>query len=599
MKHIIVFFAVLSLLLTACGSDSAVQGSVPQEASAPGSTPTVTMPDVSSLFTDRDYRTDYTLDTTITLSGSTASVDGKGAAVSGSTITITDEGVYLITGTLENGMIIVDTDKQSKVQLVLDGAQIQSNTSAAVYVRQADKVFITTAQDSQNILSNGGTFEAIDENNIDAAIFSKDDLTLNGSGSLTVTSPAGHGIVSKDELTVTGGSYHIQAAAHGLNGKDNVCVDGSVLTIHAGKDGIQADNDADAALGFVYIASGSLQIEAEGDGISASSCVCIDGGSFDILTGGGSVNGEVHTSDNWGHMGGMRPGNIGGRPGGMGGKGDRVPDNIGSTGTAETTAEDSTSIKGIKAATVLLINDGSFTIDSADDALHSNGDLTVNGGIFSVSSGDDGLHADAALRISAGTITITESYEGLEGLSITLSGADVTLKASDDGLNAAGGNDQSGFGGSRGGDRFAANADSFILISGGTLFVDASGDGIDSNGNLTVTGGYTIVEGPTGGGNGPLDYAGSASISGGTLIVTGSIQMAQSITADGQGVLGLSVGNQTGGTAWKLLDTQGNVILFGQPAKAYSCLVISCPDMISGETYTIQVGDISGQMTAE
>ena len=275
-------------------------------------------------------------------------------------------------------------------------------------------------------------------------------------------------------------------------------------------------------------------------------------------------------------------------PGGMGGM-EGVTD----------TAEDSTSIKGIKAATQLLINGGTFTIDSADDALHANGDLTVNGGSFTIATGDDGFHADAALTVAGGTVTITKSYEGLEGLSITLSGGDITLKASDDGLNAAGGNDQSGFGGFRGGDMFAADPDSFIVISSGRLFVDADGDGIDSNGDLTVTGGYTLVEGPVNGGNGPLDYGGTASISGGTLMVTGSIQMAQSITPNGQGVLGISVGNQSGGTAWELLDGSGNVILSGTPAKAYSCIILSCPKIISGETYTLKVGTVSGEIEAD
>lgn len=552
--------------------------------------------DTTQLFTDRDRDASYNASKSaqISLQGTVATCSSDAVRISGSTVTITDEGTYVLTGNLVNGMIVVDADKEDKVQLVLAGVTIHSETSAPIYVLQADKVFITLQEGSTNTLSNGGSFVAIDENNIDAVIFSKDDITLNGTGSLSVSSPTGHGIVSKDELTVTGGNYTITTASHGLCGKDSVSIADATMVIDAGKDGIQADHDEDAALGFVYIADGSFTIEAEGDGISASSVMQIDGGSFSIITGGGSVNAEQKTSEDWGGFGG--PGGMGGRPGGMGGRpGDG---GFGGNSSATTTEEDSASIKALKASADLFINDGSFVIDAADDAVHSNANVVIGGGNLTIATGDDGFHADAKLTIAAGTISISESYEGLEGLCIEITGGDITLAASDDGLNAAGGNDESGFGGFRGGDMFAANADSYITISGGTLFANAAGDGIDSNGNLTVSGGYTVVEGPTNGANGPLDYAGSASISGGTLVVTGSMQMAQSIAADGQGILGVSVGNQSGGTKIELIDAKGNVLIALQPSKAYSCVVVSCPGMVSGETYTLNVGTLTGELQA-
>lgn len=610
MKKVLALLLVLSLLLAGCAEKDTPQagGTQPDEplktigpssGTADTAEPSSVL-DTSKLFTDRDYQTGYNNGIDIVFSGSIVTCSGSGVTVNGSTVTITAEGTYILSGTLDNGMVIVDTDKQTKVQLVCSGVSIHSDTSAPLYIRQADKVFLTLAEGTENSLSNGGSFKAIDENSIDSVIFSKEDLTINGSGSLNVTSPAGHGIVSKDELTITGGQITVQSASHGITGKDNVCIDGAAVSIFSGKDGIQADIDEDESLGFVYIANGSFTIEAAGDGISTSSQLQINGGSFDIVTGGGSVNGEAHTSENWGNMGGGRPGGMGGgRPGGMGGN---RPGSMGggSKGSSPDTVteEDSTSIKGIKSASGLVINNGTFRIDSADDAIHSNANITVNGGSFTIATGDDGFHADAALTINAGTVSITESYEGLEGLSILLAGGDITLVASDDGLNAAGGNDESGFGGFRGGDMFAASPDSYIIISGGTLFVNASGDGIDSNGDLTVTGGNTVVEGPTDGANGPLDYGGSASISGGTLAVTGSMQMAQSVKSDGQGVLAFSVGNQAGRTAWEIRDSQGNVLISGQPQKAYSCIVASCPEMVSGQTYTVTVGTLSGKLEA-
>jgi len=548
--------------------------------------------DPSELFSNRDYKSEYDAAECIriTFEGSSAECADTGVAVAGSVITITEEGTYLLTGNLDDGTVIVDADKKDKVQLVLENASIHSQTCAAIYVRQADKVFLTLSGD--NSLSNGGSFTAIDENNIDAALFSKDDLTINGEGKLQIISPAGHGIVSKDELTLTGGALTVDAASHGITGQDCISIDGATLTVTSGKDALQADGEEDASKGFVYIGEGSLSLNAQGDGVSASSAVQIDGGTFYMITGGGSANAEVKTSEKWGDFGGMggRPGGMGGRPGDFGGQ---------PKPGASDTQEDSTSIKGIKSGTDMVINGGSFSLDCADDALHSNGNLMINGGSFAIATGDDGLHADETLTVNGGSITISQSYEGLEGLCVLMTGGNVTLCASDDGMNAAGGNDQSGFGGHRGGDMFGASSDSFITVTGGTLFVDAAGDGIDSNGDLTITGGTITVEGPTDGGNGPLDYGGNGSISGGTVIVTGSMQMAQSLMSDGQGVLAAATGNQPGGTAFEIRDAEGNVILKGQPRKAYACIVASCPKIAVGETYTLLVGSLSGEMEAQ
>ena len=148
----------------------------------------------------------------ITLSGDNASSNSDTVQVSGSTVTITDAGTYILSGSLEDGMIIVNAEDTDKVQLVLKEVQITNSTSTAIYVLQADKVFITTASGTQNTLANGGEYVAIDDNNIDGMIFSKSDLTLNGDGTLTISADAGHGIVSKDDLVITSGTYNITAA---------------------------------------------------------------------------------------------------------------------------------------------------------------------------------------------------------------------------------------------------------------------------------------------------------------------------------------------------------------------------------------------------
>ena len=589
-------FLCLCLMLCACSApEEEITQTEPQKGESltvqQGEPAAVADMDVASLFSDRDRDPDYDEKdaVVITLSGSSAQSDGRGVVIDGSTVTITDEGVYVLRGSLE-GTVTVEVDKSQKVQLVLDGARITSSAGAAVYVAQADKVFLTLAGENSLESSSFG------EDNVDGVVFSKEDLTLNGEGSITIVSPAGHGVVSKDELTITGGNYSIQCAGHGLEGKDSVAIAGGSFVITSGKDGIHGENDEDAALGYVYIEKGDFVITAEGDGISAGSCMQIDGGSFDILCGGGAENAQQKTSTGWGGMGGGR-----GSGGGMGGPGG--PGGFGGDMGAleEDSDEDSTSIKGIKAGGALVINGGDFTMDCADDAIHSNSSLAVCGGNYQIATGDDGFHADEALVVSAGTVVITESYEGLEGLSVTVSGGDISLKATDDGINAAGGTDQSGFGGKRGGDKFGGmgggSSDSYIKITGGTIYLNASGDGIDSNGTLEISGGHTTVCGPTQGDTAVLDYDLSGTITGGTFIGTGSYMMAQTFSASEQGVVALSVGNQAAGTRITLSDSTGQLVEY-VPALNYAILIVSTPEMVKGETYTVTVGELSGEFEA-
>lgn len=590
-----------SLLLGGCGSAAANTGvetavtaasSAETETSAAAETSASTAVSADTdYFSNRDLKADYdeSESIAITFDGDSASCASDTVSISGTTVTITDEGTYLLSGTLDDGMVIVDAEKTDKIQLVLNNVSINSETSAAIYVLQADKVFLTTAEGTENTLSNGGTFTAIDENNIDAAVFSKEDLTMNGLGSLTIASPAGHGVVSKDSLRVTSGSYEINCSSHALNGKDEVCIANAAFTIAAGKDGIHAENDDDASCGYVYIQSGTFDITAEGDGISAGAYLLVEDGDFTVTAGGGSANAEKQSSDSWGQF-------MGGRHGGM----------MGGTSSQTTTTEtdeESTSMKGIKATTALQINGGTFTIDSADDSVHSNDSITVNGGTFTIASGDDGFHADDTLTVNDGTISISESYEGLEGLHVVINGGDITLVASDDGLNAAGGTDSSGTTGGRdgmfgGGRMGSSSSNGTILISGGTIHITASGDGIDANGTLEITGGYTVVSGPTQGDTSTLDYDVSGVITGGTFIGTGASSMAQTFSSSEQGVISVNVGNTSAGTTLTLSDSDGNTLLTYTPDLAYEIVILSSPDIVSGETYTVTVGSSSGEITA-
>ena len=608
MKKILSILLILTfLLLTGCGENKQQHGENSNNNSITnnGDSNNATVPvevDFSKtdadMFTKRDNKIDYDESKAvyIKLNGNSAKSSSNSVKISGSKITITEEATYIISGELTDGMIIVNAKDTAKLQLVLNGANITSKTSAALYILEADKVFVTLTEGTNNTLSNGGSFTAIDDNNIDAALFSKQDLTLNGSGKLTVTSPVGHGIVGKDDLVITSGTYTVNCAFHGLDANDSVRIKNANLTIDAGKDAIHSENNDDTSKGFVYISSGTIKAEAEGDGITASAYMQIADGTIELLVGGGSENGTKEHSDGFGgFMGGGRPG------------GKRSSDTQNTTND-----ESSTSMKGLKATNSLLISDGKFTINSADDSVHSDASVIINGGTFNIASGDDAIHAEETLTVTAGNIDISECYEGLEALHIDVHGGNIKLKASDDGLNAAGGTDQSGteggrdgmFGGGRPGGMgghggMSANSNGSIKISGGTLYINSSGDGMDANGTLEITGGYTTVVGPTHGDTATLDYDKTGTISGGTFIGTGaSGGMAQSFSASEQGVLAVSVGNQSAGAEIVIKDSNGKTLITHKPELDFAVVIFSSSNVEKGKTYTINVGSESGEFEA-
>ena len=538
--------------------------------------------DIDWEFTARDREVGYEESTAvkIALNGSSAEVSGNGASYADGIITIMQEGTYVFTGALDDGRILVNAPDTDKVQIVLNGAALHCETHAAIFIQQADKVFITLAEGTSNQLTSGAAYElSEDDSNVDGVIFSRADLTLNGSGSLTVEAAYKHAIVSKDDLVITGGTYNITAEnGGGLYGKDCVKIAAGTYTIQTGRDGIQSSNEEAADRGFVYIAGGTFTITAGTDGIQAATVLRMDDGSVTIVSGGGSANASTTTSGDprgdWGQWG--------------------------QSSTSDSAETESSSAKGLKAGTSLLFNGGSAVIDSSDDSLHSNGNLAIQGGTLTMSSGDDGMHADTDLVINDGVILIEKSYEGIEGNNITINGGDITLTASDDGLNVAGG-DGSSANGRMGQNSFSGDSAGVLTITGGVLNIDASGDGLDSNGNLVIEGGVIFVTGPTDNGNGALDYDGTATISGGIIIAVGSTGMAQGM-GDGSTQCSIlhnfSAQIQAGETV-TLIDSSGTVLVSYTPVRAYQSVLVSSPEMRQGETYTLTAGSQSESMTLE
>lgn len=577
--------------------------------------PAVSAADIDITFTARDLDVGYDEGTAtkVVFDGSGATVTGSGAALDDGVLTISAEGTYLLSGRWDEGQIRVSVGKEEKVQLVLQGVTVHCSTGPALYIAQGDKVFITLAEGSENALSDGESYSLGEaDGNLDGAVFSRADLTVNGSGALTVNGNYKHGIVSKDDLVITGGALTVTAVGQALSGKDCVKIGGGTFVLTSGTDAIQSSNAEDAGRGFVYIAGGDFTLRAGNDGVQAETVLWIDGGTFEVVSGGGSANASTDAAGEaqpgWGQWGGDMPG--GERPGkGMPEGMDSAPD-AAPTGaqTAQTTAQQTDtagaqsgdSAKGLKAGSELIVNGGTFDIDSSDDSLHCNGDLTVTDGTLRLSSGDDGIHADGSLQIGGGTIEIAKCYEGIEGLHIDISSGEIGLVASDDGLNAAGGNDGSSLGGRPGQNSFAGDGDAAtISISGGVLRIDAAGDGIDSNGSLQVSGGTVYVDGPTDGGNGALDYDGSGEVSGGTVVAVGSVGMAMGFTSGStQGSILCNFPSPVAaGTEFALKDSAGNTLASYIPQKAYQSVAVSCPAMKQGESYTLCAGSQTAEVT--
>ncbi|MDR0963767.1 MAG: carbohydrate-binding domain-containing protein [Clostridium sp.] len=539
---------------------------------------------------------------------------------------ITTAGTYVMTGTLQGHQIRVSVGDQEKAQIVLNNAHITSADGPAIYIRSGDKVFITLAEGTQNSLTDTTTYTLDDGDEPNACLFSKSDLTINGTGTLNITGTYNHGIHSKDDISLVDCTLNITAVNDAIKGKDFVQVASGTYNLNAGSDGLVSSNANDTTLGYIVIQNGTFNIIANNDGIQAETILQIENGTFNIQSGGGSVNASYTTdggmNNGWGAWGGGNGGfpPSGGRNNDFGAEGsggmqpgESVPDSASNSATTTdgatmsdgTTTSDSAatsdSAKGLKSGVGLLIMAGTFTLDTSDDALHTNGDLGIVGGTFDIASGDDGIHADDACVILDGKIAISQSYEAIEGNSITVFAGEFDLTAMDDGFNAAGGNDASAMGARPGRGNFDTSTSSYLRFVGGTVYLDASGDGLDSNGYLYVEGGNVYVSGPTNSGNGALDYGIEAKITGGTVVAIGAMGMAQNFS-DSSTQCAFLVnfnGNVAGGEKLTLTDASGTDILSFTPSKNYQCAVISSPDLVKGDTYTVTAGSYSTDITLE
>lgn len=533
------------LLLSSCGKKNTTSGT--NNINNMSAVTKISTDDMDFEFSNKDTTYDYD------------ESEAKTIADSEKAVKITAEGTYVVSD--EHESITVSAPDTAKVRIILKNATVSNTSGPAIYIEKADKVFITAYKNTTNTLSDGTSYTGdFKDTNIDGAIFSKTDLTLNGEGTLNITGNCKCGAVSKDDLIICGLNLTVKSTGCALEGKDCVKIKDAAITVSSGGDGIRSTNTEKTNKGFVYIETGNIDITSGNDGIQAATVLKAANGNVKITAGG-----AADTKQN---------------------SGDR---NMPGFGGKTQTTDDEESTKGLKAGSLIVIDEGSFEVSSKDDSFHSNGDIKINGGSFTAATGDDGFHADSNLIINGGSITVSRSYEGLEGQKVTVTGGNIDITASDDGINAA---SPSVSGSSTDGRPGNSDSNSLITISGGYILVNASGDGIDSNGNVAITGGTVLVSGPTDNGNAAFDYNGEATVSGGTVILCGSSGMAQGFSDKSEQASFMYTldSSASAGSSVALTDEKGNVIASFIPAKQYNNIVITSPSLKNGSSYKLVIG---------
>ena len=557
-------------------------------------------------FTDRDRDASYKEYAEVELSDEEILVDGEALTENTSSngiafsqeehiVTFTEEGVYLLSGTLSDGHIIVDTEDTAKVQLVLDNVDIHCENQAAIWIKSADKVFLTLADGSENVVSDGGQMVAEDTDassdehaDADGAIVSKADLTIQGSGRLTISGNYKHGIVSKDDLVITGGNLNVTAVENCLAGKDAVKIADGTISLEADQHAIKAKNEDDTQQGNIYLEGGTITAAAAEDGINATGSIVITGGELEL------------------------------------------------------TVQDD----GIHSDKDLVIYDGTVSIPQSYEGLEGHR-ITIFGGTLDVTASDDGMNASGGTESQEeeafmkqfrqedrGNMQLPEGEEMPENREMPQLPEDTEISENGEmpqqsegtemaengeATEAAADNElqqtsemnempmrhggmrgemqdgmqqwQEGKGMGHGG--MDSDSEAYLRICGGNIKVDANGDGLDSNGYFYMEGGTVLVAGPTSGADSALDYGLTAEATGGTVVAAGSSAMAQGFSPDSaQGNFLYNFSESIPAESIVSLKTSGgDEIVAWRCQKEFQSVVITSPELEAGNTYILTAGE--------
>ena len=354
------------LLLSSCGKKNTASGT--NNINNMSAVTEISTDDMDFEFSNKDTTYDYD------------ESEAKTIADSEKAVKITAEGTYVVSG--EHESITVSAPDTAKVHIILKNATVSNTSGPAIYIENADKVFITAYKNTTNTLSDGTSYTGdFKDTNIDGTIFSKTDLTLNGEGTLNITGNCKCGAVSKDDLIICGLNLTVKSTGCALEGKDCVKIKDAAITVSSGGDGIRSTNTEKTNKGFVYIETGNIDITSGNDGIQAATVLKAANGNVKITAGGGAADTKQNSGDR----------------------------NMPGFGGKTQTTDDEESTKGLKAGSLIVIDEGGFEVSSKDDSFHSNGDIEINGGSFAAATGADGFHADSNLIKNGGSITGSRS----------------------------------------------------------------------------------------------------------------------------------------------------------------------------------------------
>lgn len=479
----------------------------------------------SSRDTDPSY--DESSATRIALSEAGVSVSGDNATASGSTVTIAAAGTYVITGSSSNGQIVIDAPDDAKVQIVLDGVALSNGSGPCIYASNADKLFVTLAEDTANTLSDGSSWTLSgSEDEPDATVFCTCDLTVNGGDTLNVDATTHHGIHSTDDLVVTGGTLNVNAANDGLVGKDSVKIGGASVHVTAQDDGVKASNDDEEDKGFVLISGGDVDIDAQDDGIKATRLIKTSGGTVTV----DSQDDALHSdADLW-------------------------------------------------------LDGGTLTVSAADDGVHAERSLWLPEGTLDITSSYEGIEGQDIL-VTGGSSNIAYSDDGINAAVASDETSSENTQA--DAQQANGQNRQTGTGQMPG---QQSETGGTITITGGTIDLVSTrqGDSLDSNGTIQIEGGTVTTSGAATGDSSVLDFETSGTISGGTFIGLGATSMETGFGSSSQASISATISGSAGDVV-TIEDSSGAQIASYTAENPYAYLLASVPEMADGETYAVLV----------
>lgn len=496
------------------------------------------------------------------------------------TLTIKEAGKYALSGSLVGNIVVKNTD--DRVQLFLNGATIStpqtSANAALVFEKTSAERILTAVANTVNTLSDSvGDTDADGDGAVIQA--KKCSLIVNGSGKLILKGVGedATGLKVKKQLFIVDTQLEIEAVNHGIKANEKIWVYDADIKLNVGGDGMKTDMEAtdqteaaeyaaDPEAGYIYIENTSLDITSGDDGISANNCLYFannENNTVKIVTNGGAPNKVTESSSD----------NADGKA-------------LKAAGITLVEGDSETDVPAsYEENYALVITGGNFDLNSNDDAITSKGNLIVSGGNFQIASGDDGLHAEYLTKISGGEITVSKSYEGVEGAAVEITGGVVNVVSTDDGINAA--------------NKDLRNYDFHIYIGGGTITVDAEGDGVDANGWIKMDGGDLTIYGPTRNDNGALDADNGFLMNGGNLCAIGSIGMVENPASNSeQCYISLNLSSQQkAGTVVEVYDDSETLLYTVTPKKVYQSVILSFTQFEQGKTYTVKVGSTTYNAT--